>query len=68
MKKASEYRQHARECRDLAAQMGSSEQRQQLMQMAEDWDRMAIDRVDLITRNPDLAHPGDLDEEAGPGR
>lgn len=67
MKKASEYRQHARECRELAASMPSADQREQLLQMAEHWDKLAADRADLISRHPELAHHGEYDEEqAGP--
>ena len=44
MKKASEYRQHAAECRALAAQMQEGDQRDQLMKMAETWESLAQDR------------------------
>lgn len=64
MKKASEYRQHARECRDLAASMPSAEQREQLLQMAEHWDKLAADRADLIARHPELAQHGEQEEES----
>jgi hypothetical protein len=63
MKKASEYRQHARECRDLAAKMDSLDQRSQLVQMAEHWEKLATDRVALIQNHPELAHDGEHDEE-----
>ena len=63
MKKASEYRQHARECRDLAAAMDSAEQRALMLQMAEHWDKLAQDRIELITRHPELAHEGEREEE-----
>ena len=43
MKKISEYRQHAHECRQLAASM-EGEQRVQLLSMAETWERLAVDR------------------------
>jgi len=39
MKKASEYHQHADECRALAATMKTGEQREQLLRMAEMWER-----------------------------
>jgi len=64
MKKASEYREHARECRELAAKMDFDEQRQLMLQMAGHWDRLAEDRFDLIRRHPELAHPGEHDEES----
>jgi hypothetical protein len=63
MKKASEYRQHAAECRAIAAQMGSAEQRRQILEMAEHWEKLAMDRMDLITRHPELAHAGERDED-----
>jgi hypothetical protein len=63
MKKASEYREHARECRALAAGMESAEQREQILQMAEHWDKLATDRVALIINHPELAHDGEAAEE-----
>jgi hypothetical protein len=63
MKKASEYRQHAKECRDLAAQMESAPQREQLIEMAEHWEKLARDRLALIAKHPDLAHDGEHEEE-----
>jgi len=44
MLKASEYRQHARECRTLATKMHIGEHRDQLLAMAATWDRMAEER------------------------
>lgn len=63
MKKASEYRQHAQECRHLAAHMDSAEQREQMLQMAEHWDRLAADRVALVAKHPELALDGECEEE-----
>ena len=63
MKKASEYRLHAQECRQLAAAMESAEQRALMLQMAQHWDKLAADRVELITRHPELAHQGEQEEE-----
>ncbi|HEY8573973.1 hypothetical protein [Phenylobacterium sp.] len=65
MKKASEYRQHAQECRDLAATMESAAQRDQLLEMAAHWEKLAQDRVGLIARHPELAHEGEQEEERG---
>ena len=45
MKKISEYRQRANECRGLATNMPSHEQRDQLFAMAETWDRLADERI-----------------------
>ena len=63
MKKASEYRQHAEECRALA-QGVQGEQRDQLIEMAATWEKLAKDRADLIRRHPDQALAGERDEEA----
>ena len=52
MKKASEYRQHADECRTLAARMDSGEHRDQLLEMAATWDRLAAERSQRA-RRPD---------------
>ena len=41
MKKASEYREHAEECRKLAASARTPEDHAQLMKMAEAWEDMA---------------------------
>ncbi len=45
MKKISEYRRHANECRTLATSMSSLEQRDQLLAMAQTWDRLADERI-----------------------
>jgi hypothetical protein len=67
MNKASEYRQHAKECRNLAAQMESAVQRDQLLEMAEHWEKLASDRVALIANHPELAHEGEQAEEKARG-
>ncbi len=54
MKKASEYRQHAEECRVLARGI-QGEQRDQLLEMAATWDKLAAERSELIRKHPDLA-------------
>jgi hypothetical protein len=54
MKKASEYRQHAEECRTLAQGMEPGDQRNQLLEMAATWDNLAADRSDMVRRNPDM--------------
>ena len=63
MKKASEYRQHAEECRRLASTMEFGEQRDQLLQMTANWEKMAMDRSELVGRHPELAIPGEREEE-----
>lgn len=64
MKKASEYRLHATECRALAAKMDLGERREQLLDMAAHWDRMALERAQLVSRHPELALEGEREEEA----
>ncbi|HZH53547.1 MAG TPA: hypothetical protein VEZ16_16905 [Microvirga sp.] len=54
MKKASEYRRHAEECRVLARQMPEGPQREQLLEMARTWDNLAQDRNWLVERHPEL--------------
>lgn len=67
MKKASEYRQHATECRYLAGKMELGDPREQLLAMARHWDRLAGERKDMIARHPELALEGESDEEAAAG-
>jgi hypothetical protein len=45
MKKVSEYRQHAKECRALAKTVRSPQHRDMLVNMAATWDRLAEDRI-----------------------
>jgi hypothetical protein len=54
VKKASEYRQHAEECRILAKQVPEGIQRDQLLEMARTWDNLADDRDRLVKRHPEL--------------
>jgi hypothetical protein len=54
VKKASEYRQHAEECRTLAKQVPEGPQRKQLLEMARTWDELANDRDRLIGNDPKL--------------
>jgi hypothetical protein len=58
VKKASEYRQHAKECRTLAAQAVSEEHRKQLSAMADTWDALALEREKTAAQNSDFASPG----------
>ena len=51
MKKASEYRQHAQECRALAKQLPEGAQRSQLLEMARTWDALSETR-ETKTRKP----------------
>ena len=63
MKKASEYRQHAEECRVLARNMAPGEHRDQLLEMAATWENPARERSDLVRRHPELAVGGEHAEE-----
>ena len=62
MKKASEYRQHAEECRALA-RTTAGEQRDKLLGMAETWDKLAAERAERIWREPKVAEEGEHAEE-----
>jgi hypothetical protein len=55
MKKAAEYRQHARECRELAQRMPQEDQRVQLLTMAEQWEKLAVERERLTATHPELS-------------
>ena len=65
VKKASEYRQHAEECRILAKQVPDGAQRTQLLEMAKTWDALAEDRDRLAHNHPKGEAPdGDKDAES----
>ena len=56
MRKVSEYERQAAECRKLAAQTKTPEQRQQLEDMADVWDRLARERrVGIVENKHDQA-------------
>ncbi len=55
MKKASEYRKHAEECRTLARQVPEGPQRDQLLEMARTWEALANDRDALVRKHPELS-------------
>ena len=63
MKKASEYRQHAEECRALAWTTPVGKQRDQRLEMAASWDILAVERSELVRRHPELAVQGQPGEE-----
>ena len=63
MKRASEYRQHAQECRALAKKMQQGEHHDQLLEMAATWERLAVERSELIRRHPELGVAGEYAEE-----
>jgi hypothetical protein len=51
VKKASDYRKNAQECRALARRMKHVEQREQLLAMAQTWDQLAEQR-DIMGAGP----------------
>jgi hypothetical protein len=64
MKRASEYRQHAEECRALAGRMEGGEARDQLLRMAATWEELARERSAVVRRHPELGADGEAQEEA----
>ena len=48
MERVSDYRENARACRELAAKMPAA-QREQLMDMARQWERIADEREMVLT-------------------
>jgi hypothetical protein len=62
LKKASEYRRHAQECREMARRE-SGVPRDQLLEMARVWDELARERSELVRKHPELAHPQEHAEE-----
>lgn len=65
MNKASEYRVNARKCRALASKTDFIEDREALLRMAELWEQLARDRVDLVQKHPELS--GDAGQTQGGG-
>ena len=54
MKKASEYLQHASECRALAAKASTEDQRQMLLKMAATWANLAEERAARVDQKERL--------------
>jgi hypothetical protein len=50
LKKTAEFHEHARQCRELAAQVNSAEHKAALIQMAETWEALARDRERVMRR------------------
>jgi hypothetical protein len=44
MKKSKKYRAHAEECRALARNAPNEDQRRQLLELAESWGSLALER------------------------
>jgi hypothetical protein len=58
MKEASEYREHAAECRAIADTLDGP-QREQLLRMAQTWDRLAQEHSAPASQPPLVADPDD---------
>ena len=54
MRKASEYRHHAEECRKLAAKMKTGDQRDHMLKIAKVWDQLAEERAEMLSKHPGL--------------
>jgi hypothetical protein len=62
VKKASEYRQHAQECRALARNAKADEHRIHLLNMADTWENLAVERERMLQEK---ALPKTADAEPG---
>jgi hypothetical protein len=62
MKKQDEYLQHAKDCRRLAKQMESGEQREQLLKMAETWEVLATERERTLRNSGQDPQQSPIDE------
>jgi hypothetical protein len=56
MSKAEEYRKQAEQCRDSAKRMTEREARDQMLKMAESWERLASD-IEDEAKQPELPPP-----------
>ena len=48
MKQVEDYREHAQECRAMAAKAINADHRQRLLDLAAQWDALADDREKLL--------------------
>ena len=62
--KTSDFRQHARYCRDLAKHTPPGEPRDQLLEIAKTWDTLALERPEWVQQHPELAQGEHQDEDA----
>jgi len=53
MEKVIDYRRHAEECRALAGRARTVDERQMLIDMAESWEVLAVNRVRSLARKAD---------------
>ena len=66
--KASDYRQHAQYCRDLARHTPPGEPREQLLEIAKTWDTLAVERPEWVQQHLELALGEHQNEDALTGR
>ena len=64
MKKTSEYRRHAEECRGLALKAATEEHRAQLLKMADTWASLAEERERMVERHPELFPASESDSDS----
>jgi hypothetical protein len=64
VKKASEYRQHAEECRALARTSRTPDERAQLDHLARTWDGLAVDRERIVREQAALDKMESTDTKA----
>jgi len=62
--KASDYRQHTQNCRDLAKHTPPGEPREELLEIAKTWDTLAGEWPELIQQHPELAPAEHQDKDA----
>jgi len=55
MRKLSEYKFHAEECRKMAAAMKNAEHKKQLQEMAETWEMLAAEREKQLKKQSKAA-------------
>ena len=48
MRTVEGYRQHAAECRQLAARARTPEEREMILKMVETWEELAVDREKML--------------------
>ena len=64
MRKASEYRHHAEECRKLAAKMKTGDQRDHMLKIAKVWDQLAEDHADILCKRLQLVQTAEKSRTA----
>jgi hypothetical protein len=57
VQKLAEYEKHAAVCRQIAAKTANESRKQQLLQMAEAWDKLAGERRVQLSEQPHDGHP-----------